>query len=85
MTFEQLCEGNSLHSQRIETENEIYKLEEWLDELRNDANITINSYEHPEEKFIVVLHGTKVIPFVEHRLEYLKNHLKELKTKFNDL
>ena len=65
--------------------NEITQLEEWIDELKNDATVMISSYKEPQEKFVVELHGTRVIPFVEERLEYLKNHLNELKKEFEKL
>lgn len=85
MIFETLSRGNSLHRQIIDTGNDIRKLQEWIEELKKDATVMICSYDKPQEKFIVELHGTEVLHLVERRLKELKEHLKKLEAEFASL
>ena len=85
MTYEILSQGNSMHRQIMETENDIRALEAWIEELKKDAAVVISSKDKPEEWSIIDLNGTEVLHLVERRLIKMKEHLKELNAEFDSL
>lgn len=88
MTIEGLNEGNSLVKQIIDAENELRELEEWQKSIEKDDELVwLNSKEKTGHfpKSICILHGKKVLPFIQERIAEIKERLAEKKANFEKL
>ena len=88
MTFEELNEGNSLIKQIIDAENELRELEEWQKIIEKDDEMVWLSSEEKtgrRTKSICILHGKKVLPFIQESIEEVKERLAEKRTNFEKL
>lgn len=88
MTFEELNEGNSLVKQIIEAGNELRELEEWQKIIEEDDEIVwLSSKEKTgrRTKSICILHGKKVLPLIQERIEGIKKMLAEKRANFEKL
>lgn len=88
MTFEELNEGNSLIKQIIDAENELRELEEWQKIIeKDDEMVWLSSKEKTgrRTKSICILHGKKALPFIQERIEEIKERLVEKRANFEKL
>lgn len=82
MTFEELSEGNSLHKEIMDAENELRALEEWQNIIEKDDELVwLSSKEKTGRSTnrICILSGKKVLPFIQDRIEEVKRMLAEKK------
>lgn len=88
MTLEELNEGTSLVKQIIEAENDLRELEEWRKNIEEDNEMVwLSSKEKTgrRTKSICILHGKKVLPLIQERIEETKERLKEKRINFEKL
>ena len=88
MTFEELNEGNLLIKQIIDAENELRELEEWQKFFEDDDEMVWLSSKRKtgrRTKNICILHGKKVLPLIQERIEEIKERLVEKRTNFEKL
>lgn len=88
MTLEELNEGNSLIKQIIDAGNELRELEEWQKIIEEDDEMVwLSSKEKNGQrtKSICILHGKKVLPLIQERIEEIKERLKEKRSNFEKL
>ena len=88
MTLDELNEGNSLIKQIIDAENELRELEEWEKIIeKDDEMVWLSSKEKTgrRTKSICILHGKKVLPFIQESIEEVKERLAEKRANFEKL
>ena len=88
MTLEELNEGKSLVKQIIDAENELIELEEWKKNIeKGDELVWLSSEEKTgrRTKSICILHGKKVLPFIQERIEEIKERLVKKRLDFEKL
>lgn len=88
MTIEELSEGNSSLKQITDAMNELSELEEWQKNIeKDDEMVWLNSKEKTgiRTKSICILHGKKVLPFIQERIEEVKGRLVEKRINFEKL
>ena len=88
MTLEKLNDGNLLLKQIIDAENELRWLKEWEKIIeKDDEMVWLSSKEKIGRitKRICILHGKKVLPFIQDRIKKVKEMLVEKRTNFEKL
>ena len=88
MTIEKLNEGNSLLSQIIDARNDLRELEEWQENIENNDELVWLSSEAKigrSTKSICILRGKRALPFIQERIEEVKERLAEKKLNFEKL
>ena len=88
MTLEKLNDGNLLLKQIIDAENELRGLKEWEKIIeKDDEMVWLSSKEKIGRitKRICILHGKKVLPFIQDRIKKVKEMLVEKRTNFEKL
>lgn len=88
MTFEELNEGNLLIKEIIDAENELRELKEWLEIIEEkDEMVWLTSKEKTgiRTKSICILHGKKVLPLIQERIEEVKERLVKKRINFEKL
>ena len=88
MTFEELNKGNCLFTEIMDAENELKALNEWSKIIEEqDEMVWISSKEETgrSTKRICVLHGKKVLPFIQERIKEVKERLQKKRTDFEKI